>query len=61
MTTIGATLSTQMQQELRQNILPFWLNKTRDLDHGGFFGALTNDCQIHNEVERSLVLCARVL
>lgn len=61
MITTGATLSAQMQQELRQNILPFWLNKTRDLDNGGFYGALTNDCQIHNEVERSLVLCARVL
>ncbi len=50
-----------MEEELRQNILPFWLKHTPDRENGGFFGALTNDLQVKNDVERSLVLCARVL
>lgn len=55
------SLAIQMEQELRGDILPFWLNHTVDRENGGFYGALTNDLQIENDVERSLVLCARVL
>ena len=29
--------------------------------NGGFFGAVTNDLQIQNEVPRSAILCARIL
>ncbi len=50
-----------MERELRENILPFWLEHSLDHENGGFYGALTNSLEIHNEVERSLVLCARVL
>lgn len=50
-----------MECELRENILPFWLKYTVDRENGGFYGALTNDLQVHNDVERSLVLCARIL
>ena len=55
------SLREKMERELRENILPFWMEHTVDRHLGGFYGALTNDLQIHNEVERSLVLCARVL
>jgi cellobiose epimerase len=55
------TLARQMEQELRQDILPFWLKYPADREKGGFYGAITNDLQINDEVERSLVLCARVL
>ena len=61
MTSDPAHLSTRMERELRENILPFWLNHAVDPVNGGFYGAITNDLQIHNEVERSLVLCARIL
>lgn len=54
-------LGTRMEQELITNILPFWMHYPVDRQNGGFFGALTNDLQVHNEIERSLVLCARVL
>jgi mannobiose 2-epimerase len=50
-----------MRDELRMNILPFWLTHMVDRERGGFYGALTNDLQRRDEVERSLVLCARVL
>ncbi len=49
------------ETELRANILPFWMNQTLDHENGGFYGALTNDLQVVNSVERSAVLCARLL
>lgn len=55
------TLSQAMEKELRQDILPFWIDHTVDPVRGGFHGALTNDLQVHDDVERSLVLTARVL
>lgn len=51
----------QIKQELIQNILPFWMNHTVDRENGGFYGALTNDLVIHNEIPRSATLCARIL
>lgn len=54
-------LKRQFEAELRSNILPYWMNKTPDRQNGGFFGALTNDNQVHNEVERSAVLNSRIL
>jgi cellobiose epimerase len=54
-------LKTQMEAELRGNILQFWMKYTVDSENGGFYGAVTNDHKVHNEVVRSLVLCARIL
>lgn len=51
----------QFEQELTGNILPFWMTRVADEVNGGFYGALTNDLQIHNEVPRSAILCARIL
>ncbi|MCG2785962.1 MAG: AGE family epimerase/isomerase [Anaerolineae bacterium] len=55
------TFFQQIESELTTNILPFWMNYTVDHENGGFYGALSNDRQINNEVERSAVLCARIL
>ncbi|MGB8213265.1 MAG: AGE family epimerase/isomerase [Anaerolineales bacterium] len=51
----------QLENELTGNILPFWINHAVDKANGGFYGALTNDLEIHNEVPRSAILCARTL
>ena len=51
----------QLKEELVGNILPFWMTHTVDKVNGGFFGALTNDLEIHNEVPRSSILCTRIL
>jgi cellobiose epimerase len=53
--------SSGFQKELNGNILPFWMKQMVDKENGGFYGALTNDLQIHNEVPRSAILCARIL
>ena len=52
---------TQLKEELTGNILPFWMAHSIDKVNGGFYGALTNDLEIHNEVPRSAILCARIL
>ncbi|MRS04494.1 N-acyl-D-glucosamine 2-epimerase, partial [bacterium] len=54
-------LRRQFETELHSNILPYWMDKTMDRQNGGFFGALTNLNQVHNEVERSAVLNSRIL
>ena len=51
----------QLEEELTENILPFWMTHVVDKVNGGFYGAVTNDLQIHNEVPRSAILCARIL
>jgi len=56
-----ADFGRQLEEELRGNILPFWMTQTVDRVNGGFYGALTNDLKIHNEVPRSAILCARIL
>ena len=55
------TLRKQFSTELVDNILAYWKAKPLDLKNGGFFGAITNENEIHNAVERSAVLCGRLL
>ncbi len=47
--------------ELTGNILPFWSGPALDTERGGVHGALSDDLVIADEVDRSAVLCARVL
>jgi cellobiose epimerase len=51
----------QLKEELMGNILPFWMAHAVDKVNGGFYGALSNDLEIHNEVPRSAILSARIL
>ena len=51
----------QLTHELTDNILPFWMNHVVDKANGGFYGAVSNDLQVHNEVPRASILCARIL
>jgi mannobiose 2-epimerase len=51
----------QLEEELTGNILPFWMTCVVDRVNGGFYGAVTNDLQVNDQVPRSAVLCARVL
>jgi cellobiose epimerase len=50
-----------LENELCGNILPFWIKYAPDEEHGGFYGAITNDLQVLNQVPRSAILCARIL
>jgi mannobiose 2-epimerase len=54
-------LSEQLEQELKGNILSFWIEHAVDKKRGGFYGAVTHDLQVHNHVPRSAILCGRIL
>ena len=54
-------LTTRVEQELRSNILPFWLKYTIDEEFGGFRGQITNDLVINPHADKGLVLNARIL
>ena len=58
---VGGSWAQRIEAELRDNILPFWSEKTVDHKNGGFYGALTNDLRIDNTMPRSAVLTARIL
>ena len=58
---INASFKFQLEDELTGNILPFWMTHPVDKVNGGFHGAVSNDLQIHDEVHRSAILCARIL
>ncbi len=60
-TTSNAGFKHQLETELTENILPFWMTHVVDKVNGGFYGALTNELKILNEVPRSAILCARIL
>ncbi|MDR1127415.1 MAG: AGE family epimerase/isomerase, partial [Treponema sp.] len=58
---IPPTLAREVYQELTGNILPFWLNKARDVKTGGFYGRLDNCNNGDAEAPRSVVMTARHL
>jgi len=49
------------EAELRQNILPFWINHTVDRERGGFYGEITNDLVIRKDEPRGALLTSRIL
>lgn len=60
-TQILQYLKQQMYVDLRENILPFWMNHTLDNEYGGFYGALTHNLQVLKDAPKGGILCARIL
>ncbi len=56
-----ATLKQEVHDVLTQNILPFWLDKMTDREHGGFYGRIDGHMQLHPEAEKGAILNARIL
>ncbi|MGD0098200.1 MAG: AGE family epimerase/isomerase [Terracidiphilus sp.] len=54
-------LRQKVEEELRSNILPFWLRYTIDEEHGGFRGRISNDLTIEPHAAKGLILNARIL
>ncbi|MCR5643338.1 MAG: AGE family epimerase/isomerase [Prevotella sp.] len=54
-------LKREMQDVLEKNILPFWMEKMVDHDHGGFYGRIDGHGQLHPESEKGAILNARIL
>nr|WP_041613411.1 AGE family epimerase/isomerase [Paenibacillus sp. JDR-2] len=51
----------EMESELKDNILSFWMKHSLDERDGGFVGQMTNDLQVNETADKSLVLNARLL
>ncbi|MDR0798988.1 MAG: AGE family epimerase/isomerase [Dysgonamonadaceae bacterium] len=49
------------QQLLEENILPFWINQMQDHEHGGFYGRIDGNNQLHAQANKGSVLNARIL
>lgn len=49
------------ETELRNDILPFWLEHTRDRERGGFFGEISNGNAVKKDAPRGALLTSRIL
>ena len=54
-------LKQEVQEVLETNILPFWMNKMVDHEHGGFYGRIDGQEQLHADAEKGAILNARIL
>ncbi|MDR3220311.1 MAG: AGE family epimerase/isomerase [Dysgonamonadaceae bacterium] len=50
-----------MKQELTENILPYWLNKMQDAEHGGFYGRIDGNEVLHPHANKGAIMNARIL
>ncbi|MEF2964762.1 AGE family epimerase/isomerase [Paenibacillus sp. M1] len=51
----------QLQTELQDNILQFWIDHTIDNEHGGFIGGIDQNLVTNSKADKGLVLNARIL
>jgi cellobiose epimerase len=57
---LGA-LSTGAENELKGDILPFWMKYTRNAGNGGFYGLIKVDMTIKADAPRGALLTSRIL
>lgn len=55
------TLKQEMQEVLTANILPYWMNRMVDEQHGGFYGRITGTEELMPQAEKGAILHARIL
>ncbi len=49
------------EKELTENILPFWIHKMQDNEHGGFYGRIDGNNVLHKTANKGAILNARIL
>lgn len=54
-------LKSELQAELLENILPYWINKMQDHENGGFYGRIDGQENLHKLSNKGIVLNARIL
>jgi len=54
-------LKQDVFDELTQNILPYWMTKMKDTEHGGFYGQVTGDNELMADAPKGGILNARIL
>lgn len=60
-TIIIEKLRKEVETELTVHILPYWMEKMKDEQHGGFYGRITGEEQLMPEAEKGAILNARIL
>lgn len=61
MNTRVQTMKQEMQDVVENNILRFWMDQMMDCEHGGFYGRMAGDGELHKEAEKGAILNARIL
>ena len=54
-------MKQEMQDVVENNILRFWLDQMMDCEHGGFYGRMAGNGELHPEAEKGAILNARIL
>lgn len=54
-------LKSEVEKELKNNILNFWINYAQDNENGGFYGYISSDLKIKADYHKASVLNARIL
>jgi len=54
-------LSQEMLEELKGNILPFWICHTIDTEHGGFYGLMSHDLVLNPKAPKGGIHTSRIL
>ena len=54
-------LRSELEKELRENILPWWMEHTPDREHGGFAGEISGENRVVDRATKGSVLNARIL
>ena len=61
MRDILAQYRNEVIDEACNDILPFWMKNTVDLENGGFYGSINNDMVIQKDGPKGTVLLSRIL
>jgi len=54
-------LKQELKEELTHNILPFWMEKMTDDQHGGYYGQMTGKNELMPNASKGGILNARIL
>jgi mannobiose 2-epimerase len=54
-------MKRETQDVLENNILRFWLDQMMDYEHGGFYGRMDGNGELHKDAEKGAILNARIL
>jgi cellobiose epimerase len=55
------TFMLEINNELKKNILPFWMDNVIDKKNGGFYNSITNDLKLDESADKGCILNSRIL
>ena len=54
-------LKQEVREVLEHNILRFWIDRMQDDEHGGFYGRIDSNNELHADADKGAILNARIL